>query len=206
MTSNRHGPQRVLAINGSYRDGGVSDQVIALALARLREAGAQTEEIRLRDYPIEFCTNCRECMQRPGGDPGHCVLDDGMAALVQRIEAADAYILSAPTNLGSLSAVFKRFMERLAVYGYWPWGAAAPRMRKTVPGKRAMLVSSSAAPGFLARWFYGSARQLRTTARAIGAQPVGLLFCGLVSAEPQPRLSKRVVERAQSLALKLLES
>jgi multimeric flavodoxin WrbA len=43
-----------------------------------------------------------------------------MATLVERIEAADAYVFAAPTNFNSLSAVFKRLMERLAVYGYWP--------------------------------------------------------------------------------------
>jgi len=32
---------RVLAINGSYRDGGITDQAIALAVRALSESGAE---------------------------------------------------------------------------------------------------------------------------------------------------------------------
>jgi len=60
------------------------------------------------------------------------------------IEAADAYILAAPTNFSSVTALFKRFAERLAVYGYWPWGKHAPVFRKAkLPKKPAIIISSS---------------------------------------------------------------
>jgi NAD(P)H-dependent FMN reductase len=205
MISTGKGNKRVLVVNGSYRDGGVTDQLIALAVEQLDSGGAETEIVNLRDYPLEFCLNCRECMQIPGSAPGKCVLDDGMAALVERIEAADAYILAAPTNFGSVSAVFKRFMERLAVYGYWPWGQPAPQYRKAGnTGKKALLISSCAAPGLMGRWFYASGRQLRKAATTIGAKPVGLLFSGMASQQAQPRLSARTIGAATSMVHKLL--
>ena len=195
--------KRILVINGSYREDGATDQVVELVLQQLQ--GVDTDVVKLREYPIEFCLNCRECMQQPGSWPGRCVLDDGMAALVERIEAADAYILAAPTNLGSVTAVFKRFMERLAVYGYWPWGKPAPRLRKAgLPPKKALLISSSAAPAIFGKWLYGSRKQLRTAAQAIGARPIGLIFSGLVSQQKQPRLPPRTVARAKSMARQLL--
>ena len=43
-------------------------------LAEAASHGADVEHIHLRDYPIEFCRNCRECMQQPGEAPGKCVL------------------------------------------------------------------------------------------------------------------------------------
>ena len=107
--------------------------------------------MQLRDYPIEFCRNCRECTQLPGVAPGACVLDDGMRDLVAKIEAADAYILASPTNVYAVTALFKRFMERLIVYAYWPWGAAAPKLRKKLATKRAIAITSSAAPVLLGR-------------------------------------------------------
>ena len=97
---------RVLAINGSYRDGGITDQAIALAARALGESGAEVESVALRDYPIEFCLNCRACCQTPGNAPGQCVHNDGMQELVEKIEQADAYILAAPTNFGSVTAIF----------------------------------------------------------------------------------------------------
>jgi len=192
-----------LVLNGSYRDGGVTDQVISALLQQLPDV--ETDLVNLRDYPIEFCLNCRECMQHPGVDPGICVIDDSMAALVERIEAADAYILAAPTNLGSATALFKRFMERLAVYAYWPWGKLAPRYRKIEQApKKAILVSSSAAPTIVGRWLFGSQRQLRMTAKIIGAKPTGQIFCGLSGLDKNSPLPGKIIARAEKLARRLL--
>ncbi|MCP4387320.1 MAG: flavodoxin family protein, partial [Gammaproteobacteria bacterium] len=73
---------KVLVINGSYRDDGITDQAVEAAVEALTGAGADTEVINLRDYPIEFCLNCRECTQQAGRSPGRCVLDDGMHQLI----------------------------------------------------------------------------------------------------------------------------
>ena len=137
---------KVLAIAGSYRDGGIIDQAVDVAVRIARNAGAEVDVVRLRDYPIEFCRNCRECTQAPGDAPGECVLNDGMRELVRRIEAADAYILASPTNVYATTALFRRFMERLIVYVDWPWGARAPRLRNKTPGKRALVIASAVAP------------------------------------------------------------
>lgn len=199
-----HAP-RVLSINGSYREDGITDQAIAAAARALRDSGAAVETIVLRDYPIEFCLNCRSCTQQPGTAPGHCVHNDGMRELVDKIEQADAYILAAPTNFGSVTAVFKRFMERLIVYGYWPWGTPAPKDRKKdVPKKRALLISSAAAPRLMGRWLFQSSKQLKMTAKVIGAKPIGTLFTGLIAGAPDVRYPERMRQRAEVLAKKLI--
>lgn len=196
---------QILIINGSYRPGGITDQTISLMAEILRKQGADSEIIHLRDYPIEFCLNCRECTQHPGTEPGKCVQHDGMGALVDKIEAADAYILAAPTNFYSITAVFKRFMERLVVYAYWPWGMPAPQMRKAKSSrKKAVLVSSCAAPGFLGRLLYSTHSQLKRTAQVIGADVVGSLFTGLVAKEAQQTLPESVQRKAMVLAERLL--
>jgi len=198
---------RVLSINGSYRDDGITDQAIEAAVRALSEAGADVECVALRDYPIEFCLNCRSCTQEAGDAPGQCVHDDGMRELVQKIEGADAYILAAPTNFDSVTAIFKRFMERLVVYAYWPWGTPAPKFRKAnAPKKKAMLISSSAAPAMMGRWLFQSAKQLKMTATVIGARPVGTLFAGKVASEPDAGYPGRMRHNAEGLARKLLQS
>jgi multimeric flavodoxin WrbA len=195
---------RVLSINGSYRDDGITDQAIDEVARSLRESGAEVETITLRDYPIQFCLNCRACCQQPGQAPGQCVHNDGMHELVEKIEQADAYIIAAPTNFGSVTAIFKRFMERLVVYAYWPWGAPGPKYRKAkLPKKKAMLISSCAAPGLMGRLFYQTNKQLKLTAKVIGAEPVGTLFTGLIAGETDARLPKQVRRRALALASKL---
>lgn len=196
---------KILAINSSYRDDGVTDQIVEIMADTLRESGAEVEIILLRNYPIEFCLNCRECTQKPGEAPCECVQHDGMKELIDKIEKSDGFIIASPTNFGSVTAVFKRFMERLVVYGYWPWGMNAPKDRKeNVPKKKALLVSSCAAPGIMGRWLYGTRKQLKITAQTIGANTVGTFFAGLVSNEPNYRLSEKERTKAKVLAGKLL--
>ncbi len=197
---------RILAINGSYRDDGITDQVVEAIARAAVAAGAEVEHILLRDYPIEFCLNCRECTQHAGTTPGKCVQNDSMHELIDKIERADAYILASPTNFGSVTALFKRFMERLIVYAYWPWGMKAPQFRKSADTtrKKAILVSSCAAPGFIGRLFYHAGKQLKMTAKAIGADTSAILFTGLVSMQPHPQLPQRIQTKARALADKLL--
>lgn len=196
--------RKVLAINGSYRDGGVTDQAIEKVIENLEALDVDVEHIRLREHPIEFCRNCRECMQQPGDAPGKCVLDDRMAELVQKIEAADAYILAAPTNFSSVTALFKRFAERLAVFGYWPWGKAAPVFRKANLAKKpALIISSCAAPGLMGRLTYSTNKSLKIAAETIGARVVGSIVTGLVSRQPEPDLPARTRRRLRTLAPRL---
>ena len=196
---------KILAINGSYRDDGITDQVVETMAEALQVAGAEVEIILLREYPIEFCLNCRECTQQPGEAPGKCVQHDGLQELIDKIEKADAYIFASPTNFGSVTAIFKRFMERLVVYGYWPWGTNVPKDRKAnVPKKKAVLVSSCAAPGIMGRLFFSTTKELKMTAKTIGADTVGTLFKGLIANEAHPKLSKKIQNKAKMLAEKLV--
>ena len=205
LRKSRENMTRILAINGSYRDDGITDQTVEAIVQAAEAHGAEVVVILLREHPVEFCLNCRECTQQPGDAPGECVQHDGMQELINKIEWADGYILASPTNFGSVTAIFKRFMERLIVYAYWPWDMNAPRFRKThVSKKKAVLVSSCAAPGILGRWIYGTHKQLKMTAQTIGADTVGTLFTGMIAKQPHPELPERVQAKIRKLVEKLL--
>ena len=191
---------RILAINGSYRENGVIDQAVEVAVQVASEAGAAIEVIYLREFRIEFCRNCRQCTQVPGDAPGECVHQDRMRELIDKIEAADGFVLASPTNFYAVTAVFKRFMERLIVYAYWPWGSHAPKFRR----KKAVLIASSAAPGLVGRVFYATLKQLKMTAKTIGAKPVGSVFLGLMSQQEHPTLPGQTRERVRAVAKKLV--
>jgi len=195
---------QLLAINGSYRENGAIDQAIDVAVQAAMQNGATVEVIHLRDFPIEFCQNCRHCTQVPGEAPGECVRQDGMRELIGKIEAADGYILASPTNFYSVTALFKRFMERLLVYAYWPWGSYAPKFRKKKATKKAILIASSAAPGFMGRCFYTTVKQLKMTAKTIGARPVASIFIGLMSRQEHPALSDKVKRQVRGMVGKLI--
>lgn len=196
---------KILVINGSYRDDGFTDQVTNITVDYLKSCGVAVETILLREYPVQFCLNCRECTQTPGESPGTCIQKDGMQVLVDKIEQSSGYILAAPTNLGSVTAIFKRFMERLVVYAYWPWSANYPRFRKDgLPRKKALIISSCAAPGFFGRWLYDSNKQLKMAAKIIGADCIGTLFAGQVGKKSGQILTGKVEAKIRTMAAKLV--
>ena len=194
---------KVVAIVGSYRKGGTTESAVEAVLAGAREKGAATTTFYLTYKHVEFCTNCRECMQAPGEARGKCKQQDDMESMLQAIEVADAVVLGSPVNFYNVTAIFRRFMERLVGYAYWPWGKPAPKARPTKASKKAVLVASSAAPGLFIPLATGAARALQSTAGALGAKTVGRMWIGLVGAKPHYELSPRERERARRLGRKL---
>lgn len=195
---------KILAINGSYRRGGMIDQAVEAACAAAREAGAETEIVRLSERNIKFCDNCRACTQRPGEKRGGCHKADDMAALLDAADAADGLILAAPVNCFNVTAVFRAFMERCTPYAYWPWGAKAPAMRLKAGPRKAALIASSAMPSLPGRLFTGAVRALKLSASSLGFRTAGTLFIGLSSMEGKPALSAWDRRLAEKLGRKLL--
>jgi hypothetical protein len=68
----------VVAILGTYRRGGITDQAVDAVLEGARAGGARTEKIYLIEQRIEFCRNCRMCCQIPGRERGECVHQDDL--------------------------------------------------------------------------------------------------------------------------------
>ena len=195
---------KVVAIVGSYRKGGAVDTAVQAILDGARERGAETRTIYLTEQHIEFCTNCRRCTQAPGVQRGQCVQQDDLQAILDEVETADAVVLGSPVNCWNLTAIFRRFMERLVGAAYWPWGKAAPRARDTHFTRKAVLVASCAAPGFCIPLLTGAARALRVTAQMLGAKTVGKLWIGLAAQQPHQALSASTLARARRLGLGLV--
>ena len=194
---------RVVAIVGSYRKGGVTDTAVAAVLEGARIKGAITQMIRLDEHSIGFCNNCRQCTQTPGEQRVKCCQQDGLEQILTAIEAADGIILASPVNYYNVTAIFRRFIERLLGYTYWPWGQNAPKLRTKLLPRKAVLVATSGAPGFLIPLATGAARALRLAARMLGAKTVGHLWIGLTAGEPNHALSARELARARQMGKQL---
>ncbi|MEN6497134.1 MAG: flavodoxin family protein [Thermoguttaceae bacterium] len=194
---------KITAIVGTYRKGGVIDSVVDEILTAAKEHGAEVEKVFLLDQRVEFCTNCRSCTQQEGTARGTCCLADDMAAILDRIDASDGLILASPMNFGTVTALMKRFIERLVCYGYWPWGRGIPKERIRRKTKRAVVVASSAAPAVMGRWLTGIVKLLKSAARLLGARNVETLFIGLVADQPKANLRESVKARARKLGQRL---
>ena len=196
-------PRNVIAIIGSYRRGGTVDTVADAVLAGAREHGAETSKIYLVDRHIEYCRNCRQCTQQESPVRGECAIHDDMADVLTAIHRADAVVLGAPVNFYNVTAVFRTFLERLLGCCYWPWGQAAPRPRSKALPRKAVLIASSAAPGFLLPLFTGASRALAIAANCLGARPVARFWVGLAAQSATPHLSANLLRRARRVGAEL---
>lgn len=198
---------RFLGIVGSYRKYGVIDTVVSEILDTAARCGASTGKRYLCDSRIEFCTNCRECVQPKGTERVPCFVhtDDDVNDILADVERSDVVVLGAPVNLGSANALTQQFAERCIGYYYYPWGSRMPRLRDKSQRRNAILVSSSAAPAFMNTPLLGSGAlsTLKVISELIGARVADTIKVGLVSSRdfqvPEGSL-RRARQAAQKLA------
>ena len=195
--------KKVLGIVGSYRKDGIIDSAVTSVLRGAAEKGAEVEKIYLLDYRIEFCRNCRSCMQEPGLERGKCVIEDDLEILLKKVDSSEYLVIGAPVNCGNLNALTRRFMERCVGYGYWPWGKPVPKGRIKSKPRKSVLVSSSAAPFLIGRYFTGAVGALKQLSELLGAKPSGVFWEGLVNRKNQG-LSERSLGRSRKLGMKLV--
>ena len=126
-----------------------------------------------------------------------------MADILRQMDEADGLVLGSPVNFGDVTALTKRFQERLVCYAYWPWEPKGyPTLRKKAKTKKAVLVTSSAAPAFLGRLLLRSLGTLKKMADILGAKRVGTLYLGLVG-DREPSLPESAVRKARALGRRL---
>ena len=191
---------KVVGIVGSYRKGKTIDSAVSAILEGARAGGAKTKNINLLDKHIEFCTNCRSCAQKKvEGRRGKCVHNDDMDGIMTEIDDADAVVLGSPVNFSTVTALMKRFIERLIPYGYWPWGEAlAPVNRIVKADKKAIIITSSACPAFLGRILMpGALGTLKKAAKVMGAKVIKSLYFGPVAGKEDAQLSEKALLKAR---------
>lgn len=194
---------KITAVVGAYRRGGVVQSAVDEILAVARAQGAEVERIDLLDAHVEFCTNCRACTQAPGQARGLCPLADDMATILDKLAQSDGIVLAAPVNFWNVTALMKRFIERLVCFAYWPWGKSFPKMRPGPKPKRAIVVTACAAPAVVGRYLTGTVRLLGSAAGMLGAGKIDKLVIGFACRDQNSRLSDAARRNARRLGLKL---
>jgi len=197
--------KRILGIVGSYRKNGIIDCLVTETLSSAEALGATSKKIYLSDAHIEFCKNCRQCTQEPGIAPGQCIHSDDFNAILGEWKECDGLVIGAPVNFFNVTAVTRKFMERLACFSYWPWGQTGPKMRSRNKDKRAVLITASAMPSFMGRLFTGAPRALRLIAETMGAKPVKTIFAGLSAQEEHAAPSEKAIRQARAAGRQLAE-
>ena len=102
--------KKILAIQGSFRNNGVTTSMLDQAVKESKKAGYEVEYIRLYDHTIGYCKGCRRCFET-----GECVVkDDDMAWISESIKSADVIILAAPVYWANVPAIVKNLFDRMS--------------------------------------------------------------------------------------------
>lgn len=99
--------KKVLIVSSSPRKNGNSEILANEAAKGAKDAGNEVEVVLLRDKTVNFCRGCLACQKLL-----KCVINDDMAALVEKLKAADAVIFATPIYYYEMSGQLKTFLDR----------------------------------------------------------------------------------------------
>ncbi|MFB9326090.1 flavodoxin family protein [Paenibacillus aurantiacus] len=101
----------LLAICGSTRAGGNTDQMLQFAAEVARQRGASLATLNLRDYRFAPSSTCGDCNYRETP----CELKDDMPYIVERMRRADGIIYAVPVHGFGMGHLMQMFIERAGV-------------------------------------------------------------------------------------------
>jgi multimeric flavodoxin WrbA len=105
---------RILALVGSPRKNGNTEILVEEILRGARTNGHSIEKLRIYDYDILPCIDCRSCKRSESGY--NCALSDGMREIYPKLEAADIIIFGTPIYWYGPTAKMKLLIDRLRPY------------------------------------------------------------------------------------------
>jgi len=104
---------RLLMISGSRNPQGQTARAADAVLSGYTDAGGEVERVFLPTLRIERCRQCDDNGWGTCRTEGHCVIEDDLDMLVDRIRRADAVLVATPVYYSDLSESMRAFTDRL---------------------------------------------------------------------------------------------
>ena len=102
---------KVIAVCGSPRAQGNTEQALSIVLESASNNDMETELVCLRNYDVRGCTACMKCRQTQDGScPGR---EDGLDEVFQKVYQADALVVGSPVYFGSATPESLAFLQRM---------------------------------------------------------------------------------------------
>lgn len=122
---------KIVAVYGSPRRKGNTSLLLKKAVQGAREAGAEVEEVVLRDLKFSPCLEIYGCKET-----GRCVIQDDFQPVLDKLQASKGIMVASPIFFYAVSAHTKMLIERcqsLWVKKYWidkiPYGRREPKRK-----------------------------------------------------------------------------
>ena len=102
----------IVCLHGSPRHHGNSSTLARYFLEAARARGAHCREFVLNDLELRGCQACEACKTTHES----CVLNDGLAEVLEAVFHADLVVFASPVYYGDVSAQLKAFIDRTYAY------------------------------------------------------------------------------------------
>jgi len=104
--------KNIVVFDGGYRSNKNSKTTFMVNhfIDGAKQAGANVEYFKLKDYNINQCTGCYTCWTKK---PGKCIFKDDMTVFRKKYREADLVVFASPLYIFNVSGILKTFMDRL---------------------------------------------------------------------------------------------
>ncbi|HUL61814.1 MAG TPA: flavodoxin family protein [Methanocella sp.] len=157
----------------------VTRPLVEAALAGAKEAGAGTELVDVCRLKINYCKGCHTCYLK-----GRCPQRDDFQGVLEKVLAADGFVLSSPNYIGNVTAQMKTLMDRMTdvvhskllfdKYGFAVATAGGAGEESTIRILNDFLARcgafSTGGVGYAMSWGPKKAEETREKARQMGAE------------------------------------
>ena len=112
---------KLIAVCGSARKQGNTAKMLHQVIEGAKSVGAETEFVNLFELNYKDCISCYACKLKNSKSFGHCMVNDELKPLLERIEQSDVIVLGSPVYYGNLSGQMRSFTDRL-LFQYLDYG------------------------------------------------------------------------------------
>lgn len=112
---------KLIALCGSARKQGNTATMLHQVMEGVKSVGAETDFVNLLDLTYSDCISCYACKLKDSKSFGHCMVNDDLKPLLERIEQSDVIVLGSPIYYGNLSGQMRSFTDRL-LFQYLDYG------------------------------------------------------------------------------------
>jgi len=104
--------KNIVVFDGGYRSDKNSKTTFMVNhfITGAKEAGANVEYFKLKNYNIKECSGCYTCWTKT---PGKCIFKDDMTILREKYREADLVVFASPLYIFNVTGILKTFMDRL---------------------------------------------------------------------------------------------
>jgi len=122
--------RRVLIINGSMREKGNTDAIIAAFMEGVNKGGMNVQTVVLRDLSINGCIGCCQCRREQ-----ICHFGDDVAHLRDMIMKSDVLVFASPNYWCEVTGLMKTFIDRLYFFHH-------KENNHLIAGKKAIIITT----------------------------------------------------------------